>query len=291
MQLIRPENSINLRRPVTISAIAHVALILMVLYVPGLGASFFGERPVRITMWVELPKGTSDDIGLGMKKAKSLPQSTIEEQKRLFQPEEIKQQAMKPTMTAPPEEDSKVKGKEETKRPKLDAVATRKNDKEPPPKPAPKSRTDRKIHDALAKIDKQLKGRTIVPESAQVSEDQNGYKYGTGTEPLRVEPSDPEYLKYQAMVRSKIISAWIVPLKFMEESGPGLNAQIEVLINMDGEVVSVRWEQQSGNPSFDQSAVRAIKNASPFPKPPDRLAWEAYNEGFLVEFDPRLKTR
>ena len=42
---------------------------------------------------------------------------------------------------------------------------------------------------------------------------------------------------------------------------------------------------------YDQSAIRAVKGASPFPKPPDRLAWEAYNEGFLIEFDPSLKAR
>jgi TonB family protein len=83
---------------------------------------------------------------------------------------------------------------------------------------------------------------------------------------------------------------WIVPVKYTE-MGQGYNAKIEVMINMDGDVVSVRWASRSGNASFDQSALRAVKKASPFPKPPDMLAWEAYNEGFLVEFDPRIKAR
>jgi colicin import membrane protein len=154
-------------------------------------------------------------------------------------------------------------------------------------KPVP--RRDRGIQNALAKIDKQLRERSATPEAAQISGEGRGFKYGTGTEPLKVMPSDPEYLKYQAMVRWKIMREWVVPQSLTSEGN--YNARIEVTINLDGDVVSVRWQSQSGNPAFDQSALRAVKRASPFPKPPDRLAWEAYNEGFLIEFDPRLKAR
>ena len=118
-----------------------------------------------------------------------------------------------------------------------------------------------------------------------------GYKYGTSNKPLRVPPSDPEYLKYQAMIRARIMREWIIPTAFTEEGGKPLNSRIAVLINDEGEVTSAHWEGRSGNASFDQSALRAVKKASPFPRPPDRLAWEAYNEGFLVEFDQRLKIR
>jgi outer membrane biosynthesis protein TonB len=45
--------------------------------------------------------------------------------------------------------------------------------------------------------------------------------------------------------------------------------------------------RRSGNGSVDDSALRAIQRASPFPVPPEELKWEALNEGFLVEFDPR----
>ncbi|MFA4874894.1 MAG: energy transducer TonB, partial [bacterium] len=117
------------------------------------------------------------------------------------------------------------------------------------------------------------------------------FKYGTSNKPLKVPPSDPEYLKYQATVRYRVMREWIVPQKYTEEGGGNYNARLEVLINLDGEVTSIRWASHSGNESFDQSAMRAIKKASPFPKPPDRLAWEAYNEGFLIEFDPRIKVR
>jgi TonB family protein len=240
------------------------------------------ERPMSIT-WVELPKGKSDEIGLGIKKSEGLPKSTIEEQKMLETPN---QQTLPPTKPKDLAKAPEARKSEMEKRPtmKIEDKNIRKAEE---PK---KTKKDSKIQSALAKIDKQLKNRSVVPESAQVKVNEEGYKYGTGTKPLKALPSDPEYLKYQAQVRWKIMREWIVPVKFTEEGG-NLNARLEVLINLDGDVVTVRWDSRSGNDSFDQSALRAIKKASPFPKPPDKLAWEAYNEGFLVEFDPRIKAR
>lgn len=239
-------------------------------------------------MWVELPKGTSDEIGLGLKKSEGLPKSTIEEQKKLFQPEPVPQQTLKPDLKAPPDTTPGEKPQKRIEpRPQIDTSKMVRQ--VPGAKPAPKaSPADRKIRDALAKIDKQLSGRQVVPESGQVPANMDGYKYGTSDKPLRVSPSDPEYLKYQAMVRAKIIRSWIPPTVYAGEGGK-YRARIEVMISMSGDVVSARWAKTSGNPSFDQSAMRAVRNASPFPRPPERLAWEAYNEGFLVEFDPRMK--
>lgn len=269
----------SLRPAIVASAIVHLVVLILFIAVPDLRFRIF-DRPIKIdVMWVELPRGTSEEIGLGLKKAKDLPKSTIEEQRKLFEPEAKDQESLKPKMRAP------VVAKEEA----------------PPARPKPKvpkemkvrkpSRTDRKIANALAKIDKQIKNRRIVPEAAQVRDDADGFKYGTGTKPLKVAPSDPEYLMYQAKVRAKIIREWVVPAKYTQEGAGNFNAQVAVMINDDGEVVSVRWASPSGDATFDQSAIRAVKRASPLPKPPDRLAWEAYNEGFLVEFDPTLKPR
>lgn len=276
-----------LRKPIIYSAIVHAIFFAAFVFLPGVYVPFL-DRPMRIdVMWVELPRGTSDEIGLGLKQAEGLPKSTIEEQKKIFQPEPTKQTTISPEMKAPSEKEAAEKAKKE-KRPEIDTSKMKIADKNAKAK-APLSRTDRKIKDALAKIDKQLAGRQVVPEASQVGAKGDGYKYGTSDKPLRAMPSDPEYLKYQALVRAKIIREWIVPGRFGEEGGGNYNARLEVMINMDGEVMTTRWQKSSGNPSFDQSAVRAVMKASPFPKPPDRLAWEAYNEGFLVEFDPRLK--
>jgi len=268
----------SLRKAVIYSAVLHIIIFVTLSVVPGIRLPM-RDKPTRV-VWVELPKGTSDEIGLGIKKSEGLPKSTIEEQKKLFEQE---QKPLEPEMKAPAPAAEK-----KPPTPKMAEPSKAKTAEKAPPKRAA-STTDRKIANALAMIDKQLANRTIVPESGQIKESGEGYKYGTGNQPLRVLPSDPEYLKYQAMLRARIISEWVLPLRYVEESGARRNCSVEVMINMDGEVISTRWERQSGDPTFDQSAVRAVRKASPFPKPPDRLAWEAYNEGFLVEFDPRLK--
>jgi len=275
----------GLRKAIAISAAVHILLLAGALGRPEMGFRF-DEKPMNVT-WVELPKGTSEEIELGLKKSEGLPKSTLEEQKRLTPGQETLP-ATKPAEAKQAKLDIKT---ELPPRPKMEyeEKSVRKAGEAPRPRPA--SRTDRKIQDALAKIDKDLKDRSVVPEAAQISQEGKGFKYGTGNQPLRVMPSDPEYLKYQAMIRFKVMKEWVVPMKFTEDGMEQYNARVEVMINLDGDVVSVRWQSQSGNAAFDQSAVRAIKKASPFPKPPDRLAWEAYNEGFLIEFDPRLKAK
>lgn len=287
---IRPSQDSKFKTAIVLSGIIHLVLFVTLSIAPGISLPF-KEKPLRIDVtWVELPKGTSEDIGLGLKKAEGLPKSTIEEQRQQFQPEPVKQQTLKPELTAPPDvkQEPRPIGKKPEQRPQIDTSKMIRQ--VPGAKPIVKgSPADRKIRDALAKIDKQLSGRQITPESGQVEAGQDGYKYGTSNKPLRVSPSDPEYLKYQAMVRAKIIRAWIVPNVYSLDTGARYSARLEVVINDSGEVVSTHWAKSSGNSSFDQSAIRAVRNASPFPRPPERLAWEAYNEGFLVEFDPRMK--
>lgn len=216
-------------------------------------------------IWVELPRGTSEDIGTGLKEAKNLPQSTIQEQKELMKQKEDKTTAKKM------EEPKNKKRKEAKPEKKL-------------------TREEKKMKDAIAKMDARLKKRVIQPEASQLGATGEGYKYGTSDKPLRIPIDDPEYVKYQAMIRSKMIQEWIVPMKYSElPEGARPKARIVVMINEDGEVVSTQWEQRSNDPSFDASCIRSIQRASPFEVPPERLKWEAYNEGFLVEFDPRLK--
>ncbi|MFH0799049.1 MAG: cell envelope integrity protein TolA [Pseudomonadota bacterium] len=286
----RLSNGSRLRKPIISSAIFHMVILITLSVTPGLNFPF-REKPMRIDVtWVELPRGTGEDLGLGLKKAEQLPQSTIEEQQKTFQPEAPEMKALAPEMKAPPEKTAEEKPKEQVKpepRPEIKTPKMTKTDAKLKPKAA--SKADRQIQNALAKIDKQLTGRQVVPEAAQVAAGNEGYKYGTSDKPLRVSPSDPEYLKYQAMVRGRIIREWVVPTVYAEEGGKRFSSRIDVRINVDGEVTSTRLERASGNASFDQSAIRAVKKASPFPTPPDRLAWEAYNEGFLIEFDPRMK--
>jgi len=254
------------------SALVHVCVLLLIAISPGFDLPL-KEKPVDV-VWVELPKGTSDEIGWGIKEAKGLPGATIEQTK---QP---------PATTQKPME--AVPQKQPTVEKSVTATARMTYSSKGAPRRSARTKTDRKIADALAMIDKSLSDRSAPPESSQLGGRGDGYKYGTGTQPLRVPPSDPEYLKYQAQVRARIINNWVIPERFASEDRTA-NAKLVVMINMNGEVVSTRWAKKSGVTSFDSSARRAVERASPFPKPPQRLAWETYNEGFLIEFDARAR--
>lgn len=282
----------SINRPVIISAMIHIVLIVVFSIANG-DISIFKDKDDAIDMvWVELPKGTSEEIDLGVPKASELPTSTIEEQKQ-FEPESVvKQEPLPPKVEPPPppppvekmalqnQDDKKVDNKPKD---------TRKPDPNAKPPEKKLSSVDKKMKNALAMIDKDLTGRGKPTSIAQPDVEGQGYKYGTGDKPQRVSPSDPEYLRYQAMVRSKIIREWIVPSVYTDDGGKNFKSRIEVMINDSGEVLSASLAGRSGNESFDQSALRAVRKASPFPKPPEKLEWEAYNEGFLIEFDPRLK--
>ncbi|MBI4125413.1 MAG: cell envelope integrity protein TolA [Deltaproteobacteria bacterium] len=251
-----PHSHPSLKRPLWASALLHLFAILFFFFAPILPIF----KPATKVIWVQLPKGVSEEIDLKMKEAENLPKTTIKEQKEwLKKPEETKDKKT-------------VKAKEE--KPKLTPIR---------PKPKPKPLTAEQK--ALAALEKKMKA---PPEAAQVPEKGEGFKYGTAMEPLRVPPTDPEYLAYQAKVRYKIIEEWILPLAYLEGDVPPRGRMI-VQINQNGDILSKEWDEKSGNAAFDASCERAISRATPLPVPPERLKWEAYNEGFLVEFDPSLK--
>ncbi|HPM41265.1 MAG TPA: hypothetical protein PLY45_02365, partial [bacterium] len=71
-------NGYNIRKAMVVSAVVHVSLFASLVVFPDIGLPF-REKPMRIdVMWVEIPKGSSDEIGLGLKEAEELPKSTIE---------------------------------------------------------------------------------------------------------------------------------------------------------------------------------------------------------------------
>lgn len=64
-----------------------------------------------------------------------------------------------------------------------------------------------------------------------------------------------------------------------------LIATVQIFIEPNGDVTSVRIRKTSGNSLFDESVIRAVKEASPVPPPPAVV----YNDFRIVDivFDPR----
>jgi len=233
----------------------------IVLFFTAPGFSIFEEKEPP-TIWVDLPYGPGESPA------------------DAFKPKPVETKAEEPGQEALKPEQKPLL--EPTKKTVVEKSVIAKARSKRVPRSRRPSRTDRKISDALASIDKTLQDRGAPPPEVY------GYKYGTGKEPVRVSPTDPLYIKYQALVRTKIVRNWVVPSGFAS-AGATANAQLIVMINTEGEVSSVRWAKRSGSEAFDESAKRAVEKSSPLPKPPEKLAWETYNEGFLISFDARVK--
>lgn len=251
------------KKAVAKSLIAHIILLLVALI--GLPSIFMPQEqtPMDVVM-VELTKGTSDDIGDGLKAVDHLPENTIEEQKNLM-PE------AKDTRTSAPQ---KV---EVAKTPPAVDPRTMADPEKKVKKPQP-SGVDAATAAALAKIEAQLKQRKITPQIAQ-TQGTEGYKYGTTDKPVKVDGGNAEYIKYRNMVKAKIQREWMRP---PVASGVSFKLSVNVRISSSGQVISKRLIKKSGDSVIDGSVMRAIDRASPFPVPPPLVKDEALNEGFSI---------
>jgi TonB family protein len=88
------------------------------------------------------------------------------------------------------------------------------------------------------------------------------------------------------MVRSKIIKNWV--RTHAGSDTQRLSARIRVQINASGAVISKSFAKSSGDAAFDNSAMRAVEQASPLPPPPPEIMAEALREGFVVDFRARI---
>ena len=80
--------------------------------------------------------------------------------------------------------------------------------------------------------------------------------------PLPILSAD-EAEAYIDKVEQRIMAVWKLPPK-----SDGLKVTLRYSLARNGSVSFVRVEKTSGNQSFDNSAVQAVRRASPFPRPP-----------------------
>ncbi len=81
------------------------------------------------------------------------------------------------------------------------------------------------------------------------------------------------FILYTQQVKQRVKQSWIVA-----ETKSGLTALVRFGILATGEVVGVELVERSGDIVFDESAMRAVRKASPLPPPP-----EAYRNEFTQQ--------
>jgi colicin import membrane protein len=74
--------------------------------------------------------------------------------------------------------------------------------------------------------------------------------------------------EYYALIWSRIKGQWALPPGILPREN--IEAIIQAQISRNGTIANVSFEKRSGNRYFDESALKAIKKASPFPPFP---AW------------------
>ncbi len=102
------------------------------------------------------------------------------------------------------------------------------------------------------------------PVAGNAATEGKGYGVGPGTGSEGI-LQDPAFLLYYQQVQKKIKDAW----SFTGDN-PDLTATVTFGINPDGTLNAVKVSDTSRDPSFDDSVVRAIRRAAPFPPPPDK---------------------
>jgi len=263
----------SFRKFLAVSVVGHILLTTLFVTSPEL-FHFFPRQETKVT-WIKLSKGTGLDLS-PFKKTKDMPFSTIREQKA----------ALKELAKDKTGNDSKsVKSPLEKKYPLDDMSQKRASPDGGINLEQKKAPRERRIDDAIARVEEELKKRQVEIEAAQIE------KEGQGQSPycsLDVTDSEmnPLLITYYGEIKKRINEQWIVTPKKLEE-GQVLRAKINVLISGEGSVISASYESKSGDTSFDLSAMRAIERAAPFPPPPDLIRNEAVFEGFLIEFSPR----
>ncbi len=91
---------------------------------------------------------------------------------------------------------------------------------------------------------------------------------------------DPEFAAYISRVRSLFLPEFR-PLPALK--GQGLVSRVFVKTDDQGHVVASRILQTSGNPSWDQAALTAVRSVSSLPLPPERFR-DRLAAGYTIEF-------
>lgn len=102
-----------------------------------------------------------------------------------------------------------------------------------------------------------------------------------GVASLALEVSNFPFTWYLQQVQRKVTEKWVQPTR---TTGPGLKVVVLFEIDRDGQVTSSKVERSSGNSWYDQSALRAIVEASPFPPLPEGFPGQSLRVHFGFDF-------
>ena len=112
------------------------------------------------------------------------------------------------------------------------------------------SNVDKAIDDIRKKVGSSASATNSQAQSSRVNNAESG----------------GEMNEYYTLIWSRIKGKWVLPQGILPKAN--IEAVIQVRILRNGAAVDLGFEKHSGNRYFDESAMRAVKKASPFPPLP-----------------------
>ena len=115
------------------------------------------------------------------------------------------------------------------------------------------------------------------PVAGRDATEGKGYGVGPGTGSAGI-LQDPEFLLYYKTVQDQIKKAWT-----FTGGSNDLTASVDFRIGPDGTLTGLKIGESSNDPAFDDSVIRAIRRAAPFPAPPEKFR-DQFSAGIKAVF-------
>jgi colicin import membrane protein len=148
----------------------------------------------------------------------------------------------------------------------------------------PPEERERQIAAALERVKSRVQSQeSVARDNPEFSEEAKGSRPITKGEAVGEGGGGAvrglEFILYTQRLQRRVQESWIVT-----EKKPGLTASVSFKIQPDGEVQDVELMKSSGDGAFDQSVLRAVRKAAPFPPPPPSYAQEFATQKIVMNF-------
>ncbi len=194
----------------------------------------------------------------------ALPRRVEKENPALKAPDtRVERSLPPPPPMAPPAPASPVAPRETARLPEPPRIAT------PPAAPASPPAPSAQVATARPGVEPIRLGKPNAPS--------------TSTGSIAVDASDFPFTYYLRLIQSKIGERWSPP---RAAAGGGERVVVLFEIQRDGQIREPTVERTSGNSLYDQSALRAVTEASPFPPLPPEFKASSLRVHFGFEFQP-----
>jgi colicin import membrane protein len=260
----------RLGRMFFISLVLHGLAISAVFFMPNLSSTRTFYSPVtsvRLVTPPPAPEAKSESAPPAVQATPVSPPVAVEKPK-------VKEKE-KPISLAPKKEEVK---KEESEKKIAEAIERLRQKKETHTLDSAieKIRSEKESRQVQSAIEGIRKKVTISSQGAVESNEPSSG--GASTDVMTI-----KHKIYYNLIWKRIRSVWVLPDAALAGQ-KNLEAIIGIRISPSGQIEDIQFEKKSGNPTFDESALRAIQKSNPLPPLPPGFEGGRFDVG--VRFTP-----